>query len=345
MYSEFDNTRRWLDTDGNPIQAHGGSIMAADGVFYWYGENKELTDGENGIWWNGVRCYSSLDLYNWKSEGIIIPADTTLSPTLAQTSQADRPHILFCKATGRFVCWIKIMEKDGTQDYTILSAEHLLGPYRLEKEHFRPLGFSGGDFDLAEDNDEACIFFEKVHSEMICARLTPDYLDVADWVSFLPRPCPPFVREAPAHFSRDGVHYLITSGTTGYFPNPSLLCTAERLFGAYTEIGDPHIGDASRTSFHSQISSVFKIPGREVWIALADRWLPDCMEIPYETVEKVFALAFSGRTAEALALKNTLNLPPENTSKAGYIWLPVTFENGKPQIRWYAKWKWEQTNA
>ena len=103
--------------------------MAADGVFYWYGENKELTDGENGIWWNGVRCYSSRDLYNWKSEGIIIPADTTLSPTLAQTSQADRPHILFCKATGRFVCWIKIMEKDGTQDYTILSAEHLLGPY------------------------------------------------------------------------------------------------------------------------------------------------------------------------------------------------------------------------
>ena len=27
MYSEFDNTRRWLDTDGNPIQAHGGSIL------------------------------------------------------------------------------------------------------------------------------------------------------------------------------------------------------------------------------------------------------------------------------------------------------------------------------
>ena len=342
MYSEFDNTRPWLDTEGHPIQAHGGSIITVDDVFYWYGENKELTDGENGIWWNGVRCYSSRDLYNWRSEGIIIPADPSLSPTLAQTSQADRPHILFCKATGRFVCWIKIMEKDGTQDYTILSAAQLLGPYKLEKEHFRPFGFSGGDFDLAQENGEACIFFEK---EMICARLTPDHLDVEEGVHFLERPHPPFVREAPAHFARENTHYLITSGTTGYFPNPSLLCTAKQLFAAYTEAGDPHSGDLSRTSFHSQISSVFRIPGQNVWIALADRWLPDCMDIPYETVEKVFALAFSGRIAEAAAIKNTLDLPPENTSKAGYIWLPVTFENGRAQIRWYSKWKWEQMQS
>ena len=345
MYSEFDNTRPWLDTEGQLIQAHGGSIITVDDVFYWYGENKELTDGENGIWWNGVRCYSSRDLYNWRSEGIIIPADPSLSQTLAQTSQADRPHILFCKATGRFVCWIKIMEKDGTQDYTILSAAQLLGPYKLEKEHFRPFGFSGGDFDLAQENGEACIFFEKVHSEMICARLTPDHLDVEEGVHFLERPHPPFVREAPAHFARENTHYLITSGTTGYFPNPSLLCTAKQLFAAYTEAGDPHSGDLSHTSFHSQISSVFRIPGQNVWIALADRWLPDCMDIPYETVEKVFALAFSGRIAEAAAIKNTLDLPPENTSKAGYIWLPVTFENGRAQIRWYSKWKWEQMQS
>ena len=180
---------------------------------------------------------------------------------------------------------------------------------------------------------------------MICARLTPDHLDVEEGVHFLERSHPPFVREAPAHFARENTHYLITSGTTGYFPNPSLLCTAKQLFAAYTEAGDPHSGDLSHTSFHSQISSVFCIPGQNVWIALADRWLPDCMDIPYETVEKVFALAFSGRIAEAAAIKNTLDLPPENTSKAGYIWLPITFENGRPQIRWHSKWKWEQMQS
>ena len=39
------------------------------------GENKEKTDGKNGIWHWGVRCYSSADLYNWKDEGIIIPPE------------------------------------------------------------------------------------------------------------------------------------------------------------------------------------------------------------------------------------------------------------------------------
>lgn len=35
--------RVWLDTDGNPIQAHGGGILY-DGrteTYYWYGENKD----------------------------------------------------------------------------------------------------------------------------------------------------------------------------------------------------------------------------------------------------------------------------------------------------------------
>ena len=28
----------WYDTDGNPINAHGGGIMFHKGVYYWYGE-------------------------------------------------------------------------------------------------------------------------------------------------------------------------------------------------------------------------------------------------------------------------------------------------------------------
>ena len=60
----------WLDTEGKRIQAHGGSVMYIDGVYYWYGENKEKTDGVNGIWHWGVRCYKSTNLYNWEDCGI-----------------------------------------------------------------------------------------------------------------------------------------------------------------------------------------------------------------------------------------------------------------------------------
>ena len=76
MYESIKPGQPWLDTDGNRIQAHGGSIISVGDTFYWYGENKEKTTGENNIWHWGVRCYSSKDMYNWKNEGIIIPPDT-----------------------------------------------------------------------------------------------------------------------------------------------------------------------------------------------------------------------------------------------------------------------------
>ena len=39
----------WLDTNGNAIQAHGGAVYYEDGVYYWYGENKEHTDGASDV--------------------------------------------------------------------------------------------------------------------------------------------------------------------------------------------------------------------------------------------------------------------------------------------------------
>lgn len=35
--------RQWLDTEGNPIQAHGGGMLYVEstGTYYWYGENKD----------------------------------------------------------------------------------------------------------------------------------------------------------------------------------------------------------------------------------------------------------------------------------------------------------------
>ena len=58
MYHSFRPGEEWLDTNGKPIQAHGGSVFFENGVYYWYGENKEFTDGKNGVWTWGVRCYS-----------------------------------------------------------------------------------------------------------------------------------------------------------------------------------------------------------------------------------------------------------------------------------------------
>ena len=263
MYDAFHPGQIWLDTEGKRIHAHGGSVIYIDGTYYWYGENKEKTTGDNDIWTWGVRCYASKDLYNWEDKGLIIePEPDKPESSLCPTSvMLDRPHIIYNRMTGEYVCWMKIMHKDGVQTETVMTADNILGPYEMVKEGLRPLGMSAGDFDLAVAPDgKAYYYFERVHSETICADLTDDYTGVTGYYStHFPHLCPPDVREATAHFCRKGKHYLITSGTTDYFPNPSEAAVADTWHGPFTVLGNPHVGDSSNTSFHSQISCIFKV--------------------------------------------------------------------------------------
>ena len=331
----------WLDTNGKRIQAHGGSVICLKHVYYWYGENKEKTDGKNGIWHWGVRCYKSSDLYNWEDCGIIIPPDTENpeSPLYPENCM-DRPHIIYNQKRKKFICWLKIMEKDGSQSETILEADDILGPYQIIHTGLRPLGMSAGDFDLAVAEDgKAYYYFERVHSELICADLTEDYTNVTGYYStHFPRLYPPFVREARAHFMRNGKHYLITSGTTGYYPNPSEVAVADTWHGPYRELGLIHRQDESKTSFHSQISSVFKVEGKkDLFIACADRWLPEHMDRKYENYSRIFELLFSGRRDE-ISPDMMGEAVIENTAIADYVWLPIFFDGDRPYIKWMDTW-------
>lgn len=348
VYSAFYPGKVWLDTNGNRIQAHGGSIFHKDGIYYWYGENKEFTDPEKNIWHWGVRCYTSTDLYNWEDRGIIIPPEPdNEKSSLHPSAGMDRPHILFNERTNKFVAWLKIMNQDGTQTETVLTADDILGPYTKVKEGLRPLGMNAGDFDLAVAEDgKGYYFFERVHSETIIADLTDDYTDVNGYYStHFPLHHPPMVREATAHFEREGKHYLITSGTTGYYPNPSQAAVAETWHGPYEVLGNPHPSDKTYTSFHSQISSVFKMPGKKnLYIALADRWMPEAMDLDYNIYGPVVSKVFDPKLSQQdkmEAFSYLGKMPRENTKIADYVWLPIQFDGDIPVIEWMDEWKWE----
>ena len=357
------------DTNGRRVQAHGGSIFYDKDTrtYFFYGENKEFTKPGSGIWTWGVRAYSSKDLYNWEDCGLIVEPilDDETSSLNPRTAMMDRPHIIYNGQTGKYVCWMKIMQKDGQQTETVAVAESFLGPYKVVRERLKPLGMSAGDFDLAVARDgKAYYYFERVHSETICADLTDDYTDVTGYYStHFPHPYPPYVREATAHFERRFKHYLITSGTTGYSPNPSEVAVADSWHGPYTVLGNPHPTDESRTSFHSQISSVFKVPGKkDLYIALGDRWLPNAMHVPYAYSEEFYSGLFSGEVPQSKlpefvqGLCEKYGLSPEDvsgdsnsdTSVADYVWLPLRFvepcdryPKGMVFIDWLDEWKIE----
>lgn len=341
----------WLDTEGKRIQAHGGSVITVGGTFYWYGENKERTTGEDDVWHWGVRCYSSRDLCNWTDEGIIISPepDDPFSP-LHPAKFMDRPHIIHNERTGKYVAWLKIMgDENEPEHFAVLAADAITGPYEMVNPHVNPHGLGVGDFDLQVDEEtgKGYLISQKPHTHVYVADLNDDFTDVEGTYSLhFPHTAPPEAREAPAHFVRNGKHYLITSGTTGYYPNPSEVAVAERWHGPYEVLGNPHPGDTSRTSFCSQISSVFKYPGKDLYIAVADRWRPDVPALAGEDLA-------TGAWEDALQAKFRRIFDPNggfvfteedakdlriNSSIADYVWLPLHFESDMPVIDWVDEW-------
>ena len=156
---------------------------------------------------------------------------------------------------------------------------------------------------------------------------------------------PPFTREAPAMFEKDGKKYMLTSGMTGYVPNRSDSAVSDSWDGVFESLGDPHKKDESCASFNSQISKVFRVEGTDTFIAMADRWLP---EHPVDArLADVFTRVIAGAyepekyqatDAERAEMYAANRLETANTQIADYVWLPVEWEEGKPVISWRDSW-------
>lgn len=134
IYASFNPGKVWLDTDGNPIQAHGGHIQRLavtdpeTGVtaekWWWVGEDK--TNGYRG----GINAYSSDDLYNWKFEGSVMrnvvsrsqldteeyfkelyagytkeQLDNVYMCINSTTSVIERPKMIYNPKTDMYVIW------------------------------------------------------------------------------------------------------------------------------------------------------------------------------------------------------------------------------------------------
>ena len=124
-----------------------------------------------------------------------------------------------------------------------------------------------------DDNQKAYhIYSSEENKTLHIAELTDDYLD---YTGKYYRIDPAGWNEAPALFKKDGRYYMITSGCTGWRPNPARLLTADNIWGPWTRHPDnPAIGDDSETTFHSQRTYILQVLGREyTFNFMAARWI------------------------------------------------------------------------
>jgi hypothetical protein len=337
---EFHPGQVWHDTQGAPINAHGGGVLYHSGVYYWYGELKEgrtyVTEanyswGGTRVVAGGVSCYSSTNLLDWKNEGVALPSNPREPKhDLHCEKVIERPKVIYNAGTKKFVMWLH----QDSADYKaarsgVAVSDTPVGPFQY-RGSFRPNAgvwpvnatdkdrqpgpgnhlardFAGGqmarDMTLFVDDDGKAYHFyaSEENATMHVSLLTEDYLKPSGKYARL------FIgrsMEAPAVFKRAGKYYLIGSGCTGWLPNPARLAVADHIFGPWKELGNPCTGPDADKTFHAQSTHMLQVNGQaDRYIAMFDRW-------------KQWDLADSR-----------------------YVWLPMQFDQeGIPSIPWRDAW-------
>lgn len=352
--SSFRPGEIWPDDKGVHINAHGGGVIYYDGKYYWFGEHK--SDFSNNALF-GVTCYSSADLYNWKNEGLALSVvENDPKSEIVKGCIIERPKVVYNKKYKKFVMWFHL-ELRG-RGYSAARAgvaysDKVTGPYTYFKSYRVNPGIWPVDFK-PEDRNRDAKDFDKIKS------WTPEWLDAVSKGAYVKRDfetgqmsrdmtifvdddgkayhiyaseenltlqiaelsddylshtgkylrvAPAGHNEAPAILKRKGKYFMITSGCTGWDPNAARLLTSKSIWGPWTLSGNPWKGDKADISFDSQSTYILKVQGKkDAFIFMADRWRP------------------------------------KHPSDGRYIWIPVKFVNGKPELNWVDEWNLEIFN-
>ncbi|XWS45139.1 hypothetical protein CRYUN_Cryun15aG0111200 [Craigia yunnanensis] len=278
--------RIWLDTKGNPIQAHGGCMLYDErsSTYYWYGEYKDgptyhaHKKGAARVDVIGVGCYSSKDLWTWKNEGIVLAAEeTNETHDLHKSNVLERPKVVYNEKKGKYVMWMHIDDTNYTKAAVgIAISDYPTGPFEYLRSQ-RPHGYESRDMTIFKDDDGVAylIYSSEENSELHIGPLTEDYLDVKPDMR---RILVGLHREAPALFKYQGTYYMITSGCTGWAPNEALAHATESIMGPWETMGNPCFGGNKMfrlTTFFAQSTFVIPLPGIPgSYIFMADRWNP-----------------------------------------------------------------------
>lgn len=121
----------WLDSNEEPINAHGGGMLFHNDTYYWFGEHKNASTGRAMV---GISCYSSKDLHTWKNRGIALPVVMNDdNHDIAQGCTMERPKVIYNDETKQFVMWFHLELKG--KGYTsarcaVAISEKVNGPYK-----------------------------------------------------------------------------------------------------------------------------------------------------------------------------------------------------------------------
>lgn len=312
--SSCRNGKPWLDTEGSPIQAHGGYIIKHGDYYYWYGENR--------IGDNYVSCYRSRDLRNWELRNNVLTRHSETSETRVKADMSlvnekggkvniERPKVLYNEKTKRFVMWAHF-ENGLNYDCAACCVATCDTPDGDFVYHgsFRPFGEMSRDCTLFLDEDGRAYFISasRDNKDTHVYRLSRDFLNVDKlcctlWQGEL--------REAPALFKKDGEYFMLSSYCSGWEPNQGKYSRSKRIDDDWDDL--ELFGDS--TTFNSQPAFVLPVEkdGVTRYFYFGDRWCYKSLELGVSNDDDTI----------------------DYFARSTYVVLEIAFdENGAPFIEW-----------
>ena len=263
----------WTDNRGKPIQAHGGGIIQLGDTWYWFGEDRSP---ENDPLLRYVSCYASKDLAHWQFRRQVVKlADPE---NLGPNWVLERPKVFHNAKTGKYVMYAHIDGKGGYAfaNVAVFICDTVDGDYQYLKS-FRPLGHESRDIgQFIDDDGSAYLIYEDRPLGFHIAKLSDDYLSVANDVHFFPKDQGGNL-EGGALVHYQGLYYVVGSQLTGWTPNPNKYATARNLEGPWTPFKD--IAPPFVNTYGAQSSMLMKIAGSKTTtvIFIGDVWKPETL--------------------------------------------------------------------
>ena len=342
----------WPDSNGVPINCHGGGILVHGETFYWFGQH--MIEGEAGNSAQvGVHVYSSKNLYDWKDEGIALRVSEDPRSDITRGCILERPKVLYNRKTNRFVLWFHLETKGegyGAARSGVAVAEQPVGPYRFiasfrpnagawpmnvplelkkplsaeEHAYVRKLHMGGGPVP----NFPANLIFRRDHAGGQMARDMTLFLD-DDGSAF------------HVYASEDNGTLQISQLTDDY----------QRPAGRYVRVFPGGFNEAPAVFKHAHKYYLIT-SGCTGWapntarLAVADSIWGPWKALGNPCVGKDADSTFHGQSTYVLPLPGKPGAlifmadrwQPKNAIDGRHLWLPIQFKDGTPFIAWLSEW-------
>ena len=243
----------------------------------------------------------------------------------------ERPKMLYNSKTKKYVIWF---HADGTTPSTkgqsnygkakagIAISDSPTGPFKLlgtyllvvDDNYSHSWDNVGGhvrDMNLFQDDDGTAyvIYSSDGNTNTYIVKLDSEYTGISKSNGDTPVEGVDYIvtfvgnsREAPAMFKANNQYYMITSGCTGWSPNPAQYAISNSVLAEWKTIGNPCTDDGASTTYNTQSTCVYKVDDGE-YIYMGDRWYSSTLR------------------------------------DSRYVWLPIEFDmEGNIYIRKYSNW-------